>query len=472
MIRFFKTNYSYLIVLLFAILYCMFLSNNPTTDSYAYAVSSLSGKDLIYPHHLLYTPLCYVIIRAFAFTGLEAIKILQIFNVLLSCLSLLVLRKILKKVHNKESIVASVIMFCGSCYGFLRFAIDNEVYILFLLFSLLAIYYMQTFLAENSLKELIKLSVCLLLACLSFQMGILLWVPTLFILIYLRKKRNLIVFLLISLVIPLVYCVISYLTMGYFSIGFLMKFVLNDYYQGTASGPILKQVLFLTPISLVRTFVQVHGTMITILKVHKLISLVVIAVCFALFILGLIKIKKSTKRNSALSVENLFVRYCISIAVLVFLFAAFSNGNAEFMVLLPFVLVIILMYKRERLGFIFYFACGLLIWNTYFALIPTHNKNYNCNTQIVRYIHSHPQYSYILFDKPTIENQYNYLYFPDTLSFAKKDTSLTDCFADKRPLSRGSLLSKDFPFKKDSLFVTFYSDLDTITLYSIKEREE
>lgn len=472
MTRFLRTNYSYLIVLLFAILYCMFLSNNPTNDSYAYAVSSLSGKDLIYPHHLLYTPICYIIIQLFAFTGLEVIKILQIFNVLLSCLSLLVLRKIIKKVNNKECIVASVIMFCGSCYGFLRFAIDNEVYILFLLFALLAIYYMQSLLEENTLPKLIKLSVCLILACLSFQMGILLWIPTLFVLIYLRKKRDLIAFLLISLVIPLVYCVISYIQMGYFSIDSLIKFVLNDYYQGTASGPILKQVLFLTPISLVRTFVQLHGTMITILKVHKLISLVVIAVCLALVVLGLAKIKKSTKRNIALSIENLFVYYCISIAILVFLFAAFSNGNAEFMVMLPFVLAIILMYKRERLGFIFYFACGLLVWNTYFALIPTHNKNYNCNTQIVRYIHSHPQYSYILFDKPTIENQYNYLYFPDTLSLAKKDTSLTDCFTDKRPLSRGSLLSKDFPFIKDSLFVTFYSNMDTITLYSIKERKE
>jgi len=468
MIKFCKTKYSYLIILLFAVLYCLFLSNNPTTDSYAYALSSLSGKDLIYPHHLLYTPLCYVIIRIFSFTGIEAIKILQIFNVLLSCLTLIILRKIIKRVIQKESIITSIIIFCGGCYGFIRFAIDNEVYILFLFFSLLAIYYMQSFLKENNLPNIIKLSLCLVLSCLSFQMGILLWIPTFFVFIYKREKKDLIVFLLISLVIPLVYCIVSYLCVGSFSINSLLRFVLNDYYSGTASGPILKEVLLLTPISFIRTFVQVHGAIFTIFKVNKLISLVVIIVSGILFIKGVKTIKKSTKRKNATTNDKIFIRYCISIMLLIFLFSAISNGNAEFMVILPFGLVIILVYLKENLSFVPYFAFGLLIWNTHFALIPTHNKNYNCNTQIVNYIHSHPQYSYILFDKPTIENEYNYLYFPDTLSFSKKDTSLSDCFSDKRSISRGSLLSKDFPFRKDSLFAVFSSITDTITLYSIK----
>ena len=109
-----KYNYSYLAVIGFAVLCILFLSNNPTSDSYSYAYSSLHGEELLRPHHLLYCWISRLFFQLFAFTHLEPMTLFQLFNAIMAASTLLVFRRIIKRINRSESFIFSAILLISS----------------------------------------------------------------------------------------------------------------------------------------------------------------------------------------------------------------------------------------------------------------------------------------------------------------------------------------------------------------------
>lgn len=467
-----KYNYSYLAVIGFAILYLLFLSNNPTSDSFSYAYSSVHGEELLRPHHLLYCWICRVIYSLFAFTNIEPITIFQIFNAVMASATLLVLRRIIKRVNRDERFIFSAIVFCGSCFGFMRFATDNEAYILPLFFSLLAVYYLQTFLQENNILRLLKMSLSIVVACLCHQLSILVYL-SLFIGLLLNKRwKYILYFILVSLIIPIVYAICCFAETNQFSLNALYTFVLHDYIQGYAQSPDVKQVLLLSCISLIRTFLQVHGNLLGIMNYSLGIFIFSLALFFVFLGLGIASFVKIKKSTLSLYDQKRFVIILWLILILSFLFAAFSNGNAEFMIVIPFILIMLYSHYFSNQKSILYFGLAMLVWNTCFALYPQRFLKLNCNEKVVELMKTRSDATFVVIDKPAIENLYLYKYSSENLPkifHAQRYTPetessqiiITDVIGAESPLSRSSLLNTyELDFKdceKDSLIFKFES---------------
>jgi hypothetical protein len=467
-----KNNYSYLAVIGFAILYILFLSNNPTSDSYSYAYSSLHGEELLRPHHLLYCWVCRLIYSLFAFTHIEPITIFQTFNAILAAGTLLVLRRIIKRINRSEKFIFSAIVFCGSCFGFMRFATDNEAYILPLFFSLLSIYYLQTFLQENKLSRLLKMSLSIVIACLCHQLSILVYLSLFIGLILNKRGKYVLYFLLVSLIIPIVYSIACFIVTDQLSLKAVISFVLHDYLQGYAQSPDLKQVLLLSAISLIRTFLQVHGNLLGIINYSLGIFIFFLALFFVFLAIGILHFIKTKRHTLSLYNERRFAIILWVILALSFLFAALSNGNAEFMILIPFILVVIYATYFSTHKSILFTGLAMLVWNCCFALYPQRFLQLSCTEQVVDLMKTRNDATFVLIDKPMAENLYLYKYSSENLpkivyahKYKKEEnlsqTIITDVIGAETPLSRSSLLNTcELEFEdceKDSLLFKFES---------------
>ncbi|MEE1021122.1 MAG: glycosyltransferase family 39 protein [Bacteroidales bacterium] len=467
-----KYNYSYLAVIGFAILYIFFLSNNPTSDSYSYAYSSLHGEELLRPHHLLYCWISRLFFQLFAFTHLEPMTLFQLFNAIMAASTLLVFRRIIKRVNRNENFIFSAILFCGACFGFMRFATDNEAYILPLFFSMLSIYYLQVFLAENTALRLLKMSLSIVIACLCHQLSILVYI-SLFIGLLLNKRgKYVLYFIVVSLIIPIVYAICCFLETNQLTLSGLFSFVLHDYVQGYAQSPELKQVLLLSVINLIRTFLQVHGNLFVLIDYFFVLFIFFFVLIFSFFVLGIVNLVKNKKHTPSLYNEKRFVIILWLILALSFLFAALSNGNAEFMILIPFILIMLYSHYFANHKAMLFIGLAFLLWNTCFALIPQKFCKFSCNEEIVEIMKTHPDATFVLIDKPASENLYLYKYSKENMPKViyahkyneeeiKSKKIITDVIGAKSPLSRSSLLNTceiDFKeYKKDSLLFNFES---------------
>ena len=463
-LNYLKRKQSYVLIIALTIIYLLFLSINPVSDAYSYAYSSLWGEDMFRPHHLLYCLWGRIILRLFAFTAIEPITLLQISNALVAGGCLLILRRIIKRINREEKFITSSVLFCGACFGFVRFATDNECYMVPLFLTLLAIYYVQIFLIRNTYSRLLKASVSLVFACLFHQLAIIVWLPVAVLILLNRNKKYILSFFAVSLVIPLVYalsvCVIS----GDVSLVSTIKFALTDYINGTAQMPQLKQVLMLSIVSLVRTFIQVHGYMFEFAKDNLAVSIVVCALVLFLFVFGVIAFIKDKHNTLKLFHERLFVRFIWVLLVATFAFAAFSNGNAEFMTLIPFLIVMLHAYYFNSFKPVFSFGIAIFLWNMTFALYPLGRIKMTPQEDIALLSRKYENAVFVLRNKNMVENICLYKWGKDlniTLKHAHKYTEeqyildknegkiiITDVIDGEESLNRASLTEQiEFGFE-------------------------
>lgn len=465
-----KYNYSYLAIIGFAILYIFFLSNNPTSDSYSYAYSSLHSEELLRPHHLLYCWISRLFYQLFAFTHLEPMTLFQLFNAIMAASTLLVFRRIIKRINRSESFIFSAILFCGACFGFMRFSTDNEAYILPLFFSMLSIYYLQVFFAENTFSRLLKMSLSIVVACLCHQLSILVYLCLFIGLILNKRGKYILYFILISLIIPIVYSVCCFAVTNQLTLSGLFSFVLHDYVQGYAQSPNLKQVLLLSAINLIRTFLQVHGNVYEIIKYLGEIIIFLGVLFFYFFVLGIANLVKNKRHKISLYRDKRFAIILWLIFAFSFLFAALSNGNAEFMIVIPFIIIMLYSHYFANHKAMLFIGLALLLWNTCFALVPQKFFKLNCNEEIVEQMKTYPKATFVLIDKPAAENLYLYKYSAKNMPkivYAHKfnnqeitsEKIITDVIGAESPLSRSSILNTcelDFKeYEKDSLLFKF-----------------
>lgn len=357
----------YLFILFITCLYLIFPNNNPGTDSWYYAASVKYGKDLFRNHHLLYSAFgrfVYEIIRIF-YKGAEAISVLRGINALSAGVSLLMLYRLLLRFGQGEYTALTLTFLCASSYGFMRFATDAETYSLPLMLWLFSIWY----LSGSQMKPILAGSFGA--AAILFHEIYIWWAVSASVTLFLNtsaKRPDGLKFTASLLLVPAVYIVV-YLLSGYENSP--AEFLFGEYAKGNAGISINLSAMLLTGISFIRTFVQIHGYMPLLFEQYFELLSVVSVLIIALFAAGLYKgelklIKKKTE------VIPLVVNMFVPAFVLHLLFAFVSSGNAEFMSMLPFLLVLYAGSKYEfRFRIRLMFAVtGLFAWNLMFALIP------------------------------------------------------------------------------------------------------
>lgn len=452
-----QQNWIYLFFLLLGLCLMLFPNNNPTIDAWAYATDVKYDGELFWSHHLLYNWCFFIILKIPFFQTFDTLKFMQFSNGVFALLSLLILYQILLKI-NKNKVAAIAWTFLVGCsFACLRFGTENETYIIPIFFSLLSsLFFCNIDKNQQRSRDVFLSGFFAAFACLFHQVQFFWWLGILIgVCIQSKKIKKIILFLLPAFIVPAIYIfVLVLVNKTPLSIPNLLNFVFEYYYGNDAEISIGLTNLLLTPISFIRSFVQVHGNIVNFFLSKPILSSIAILLalwcCFKTFFP--VKYSFSIKNG-----KNIFTDTHFIIFILQLFFAFCSNGNAEFMVMLPFLLPIFIITRLQiDTQRIIYLAFAMLIWNMTFAILPNHFYNFQNNEKIVKIIHQNRDKTFVLQEDIKIKAQYEYLTGIDvsnivissTDSILSKSNSLiyTDILTKKTPLDRSSMLQKKVDF--------------------------
>ncbi|WP_010424217.1 hypothetical protein [Anaerophaga thermohalophila] len=489
-----------LVPLFFFLIYCFLPVKVSSIDGYGIAYMIREGEKLFLPHHLLYNFIGFLWVKfVHFFSDADTLLVLKVMNGLAGAVSLFLLEKILN--IRGVDVVKQIlwIFLVGSSWAVMRFSTENEVYILPVCFSLSGSLWLLKYLSNHKKFFLFLAGLFAAFAALIHQIHVFWWLGILIALILKTKSlRLLLVYSLPAIIVPVVYLfVFVFYQNNPFSFDGLLQFVFYDYHAGVAEFSVNSKNFLLTPVSFIRTFIQVHGYMFNILK-ESWLAICIFAFCIFAFIQSTFAFRRL--KLYSVGLKSVFVYAHVIAFILHLVFAFISHGNAEFMVMFPFLTAIILsgiiknetsmtkslshknMYKTQSGEFhsnnnlsklytdehkaLFYLVAGLLIWNLSFGLIPMSVKDVNGDKMVAEFILDNSDSNnnedvYILFLRPRIGNMVEYyndspvfenLLFIETFednegieSFIRKTLAsgksvYTDCVDRPFTVSRASML--------------------------------
>lgn len=489
--------------LLLGFIYLIFPTNNSTVDAYSYAADIRYNWELLNPHHLLYSAFGAGVkyLQAGIYNiSVEELSLMKTINAISAGISLFILGKTLKKTGSKNWKIFSLLILAGSAFGFMRFATENETYILPLAFSLGGTYYwFEAQESKNSWQYFLSGSL-LSLACLFHQIHFFWWlglgIP---LLLFpgnkLKKKSSLASFFLPALIVPAAYSLAVYYTIGHVSPGNFIHFIFREFYRGNVETEIGLNNFLLTGINFVRTWVQVHGNMVKLIQLFPLLILSgiisITLVCYGV-LLGF---------RQKPSIEKKHLIYPVSTVIsLQISFAFYSVGNAEFMVMLPpLICLSMACLKNWEYKPYLFIGFGILTWNLFLAIIPAHFLQLSGHSKLRDYIMAHNDTIFLVNDKVQMETEILYYTgkYPDNIipspeycqikfgkidfckkridsSFQHHKTILTDIYGNESFFSRGKFLSEG---ENDSFLKKFEKakvdslsfDLGVLRLYQLSK---
>jgi len=365
-----RHSLSWIILILFLILYLVFPAGSSTLDAWYYASSVKYNSDIFHPHHLLYNLLgsvfCFLPVKI----GIDILAALKVMNTIFAILSLLVVQRILYLLKADATMVVLISCLCGVSFSVMRYATENETYIVPLFFALLATYEFLKWTLSGENKHVVSTAIWIILSVLFHQVFFFWWMGLMIGFISLKRISHLLIYLLVSLAGPAVYLIAIYLTRGNIKPDTITDFLLgilrtNSYMGITAKG------LFLSLASLIRSFIQIHGYMLNMIK-SNILFIIPAVISVSVFIMSLFRLP--ARRHK---VENLrFTLTIYLIIIMQFIFAVFSYGNVKFMVMIPvltFILIPVLTFNSKK--WLRLILTGLAIWNISYGLIPLHLKS-------------------------------------------------------------------------------------------------
>ena len=442
-----RIDISFWVVTGLTLLYVLLPSSNNTLDSVAYSLDIRSGNHLFYPHHLLFNAFGFVLSKLFSINN--TLLFICLVNSIFAGGCLFIMRRLLLSFTDNKT-CAVILLFLGSCYGFMRFATDAETYIIPLFFALWGskvIFYEE---------KIIPTSLLLSISCLFHQLFVFWWIG-LWVYIWWNlennRLKNSIKYISVAFIVPVVYFIVFRFTEH--DCSNLLEFVFHDYIKFSSVSVSFNSTIFLlTPVSFIRTFVQVHGYILPLLQKYILLLIPVAIACICFFI-GLYKLKGSISKKSPTQQVNKYAFSHLIIFAVQFLFAAISDGNAEFMLMLPFALAIYFFGKFTiKLSPVLFFSIGIFLWNLSLALIPIHYIQTGIDESMVEYINKHPDRIYFLpennrtgllleYYSPDKEYKiYNFKVELDSL-IQTGNTIYTNAVNNTFFMSRGSILSNN-----------------------------
>ena len=461
-----RIDVSLWIIIGLTLLYILLPSTNNTRDSIAFALDIRSNDELFYPHHLLFNAFGFVLSKLFGIT--KTLSFMCFVNALFAGGCLWIMRQLLSSFTGKKT-YAFLLLFLGGCYGFMRFATDAESYIIALFFALWGSK------AILSGEKIILTSLLLSISCLFHQIFVFWWIG---LGIYAgwnfekRRLKNSLKYISVALIVPVIYFIVFRFTEN--DCNNVLEFIFHDYVKNPTVFISLNSAIFLmTPISFIRTFFQAHGYIPPFVQKYFwiLIPVGIAAICF---LIGLFKLRGSITKKSATAQERKYAYSHLLIFALQLLFAAISNGNAKFMFMLPFTLVLFFFVKyATKLSPLFYLSIGIFLWNLSLAAIPMHFLQTSADEPMVEYIEQHPDESYffpeygridVLLEYQSPDKKFNIYHAKEELDslIQTGNTILTNAVNNTVIMSRGSLLAN-----KADLFSKYRIDKVDSVKYSL-----
>lgn len=448
----------FLVILLFALLYLLFPIQTGSVDSYGYANYIISGEGLFSSHHLLYNLLGFVWVKLLNFFGAnDVLAAMKALNAILSGLSLALIYSIFSEQGFSRSKSLAWITFIGSSWGIMRFATENETYIVPIVCSLVGSLFLLRYYQGQRIKHLLLSGLFTALACLFHQIHFFWWLAFAVVLLFKDGFKRTVIFVLPAFIVPLVYLLVIGLENGGIpSLEDVFRFVFRDYMAGIALFGFGLTSFVMTGISLVRMFLQVHGYMLMLVQANLwLLGFVALAL-----LLGFQSIRhlKGTSVDFKILGSGFILAHLLAF-IFQFSYAFLSVGNSEFMVMLPALFVIVLSgISKNETRLIGYAALGMLVWNLSFGLMPLHFMPLDGSRMVVNQIVSNQSSFAWVFNKPHIENQVEYAtnkkvnsiegfvgvdkdhFYGKTDSLLSMGVSVyTDCYKRPKTLSRENI---------------------------------
>lgn len=410
------------IPVLLTFIYLVFQNHHPSNDAWAYAADAVLGVDLLSPHHLLYTLTAHSVLRIFDF-GFP-IHVLQALNAMVAGISLVVFGLLLHRSQVSNLGIYAWQFLAGASFVVMRFATENEAYLMPMPFVLLGCLWIQN---KNAPRAWWMSGLSFGIAILYHQQHLagagmlILWG-----IFYRSNLREISVFLL-STVIPV--------TIGYYIAGTYVsgsglegwQYFFHDFYTGSAQFvPGVKQWL-LTPVSLIRSVFQVHGYMFPIWSGNLVFAL--------LSVLGM-----SAVLYAALKLRGIFSGYqktnVAKLPLFLFfgylLFSVWFGANQEFMVPLPFfgVWFLATAFSRISIHWVGLLGTGVFIWNLVNALIPQRYLKLNAEAEISDMIVADSRVVWILTDESKMRHRLRYRFGVDAAKLLHSPSYYLQMYGD------------------------------------------
>lgn len=401
-----------LVFVLIFLSYILFPTNNSSLDSYAYAGYVKYNHYLFTPHHLFSNVIIYVLLLPFKYLGINIDILLfsKIVNSIFQLINLLIFYKILTflKINDKKKLLYILIL--AFSFSLWRYGTENETYIIPIGFSLLGSYYFLKNINKSKTLYIILSSFFGVLACLFHQIHFFWWLGILFgFFLYKRSFKTIYLYLTPTFLVPLSYILVLVFyekqELTFFN---LQRFVFHDFYQGSVMTDFGWKGFFFQAINTVRTYFQIHGNIYFLIK-DNWFYLVPLILCLIIFykLFKLIRTDKKliTKKENHLKI---FITVHIFIFIANYLFAFYNAGNIEFMVMLPFLLILYFAIKYDIKYKIFQLiVISLFIWNFSYGIFPNYKYNYYNDIELVNYMIENKEKTFIVKNHTTI-SQYFY----------------------------------------------------------------
>jgi len=382
--------------------------------------------------------------------------------------------------------VGNFVFFIGSCFGMMRYATENETYIIPILFSLAGTYYFIKY-KSHPIPRYLFFSAWLFAVGVLFHQIHVFWFIGFALSLLIHSKsiylRHIYVFIVTGfLVVSGVYVMVYYMWKEGREMS-LIQFVFHDVYAGQVSTGITLRNFIMTPISFIRTFIQVHGYMKPMLMAWPVVLFIPIAFLVVAFIClkTLFKYSKKAVVPSDILTKAVFWAFILHLC-----FAFYSVGNAEFMVMLPVLLVLWVVNTFDiPTKPVYYLALVMVMWNMVFGLSAMHFFDLDGTEKTLNLMEKNPQARWILSEPQKVENSYDYYHGPHAsagkvirinhqdsvstlvLTEVRKGEVLTDKLGSKGNFDRKHLLTGDgegFP----SLTTLNYSPVDSVEFFGGK----
>jgi hypothetical protein len=396
------------VVVVLFLVYAVLPTQNPTSDAYDYAACVRWRVDLWQPHHLLYniTGLgIYTLVRALKIP-VPPLELMQFLNSIFAGASLLVLWRILTRLQQNAKVLAGLLLLAGSSLGTMRYATENETYIIPLFFSLLGTFFWLRFQEHGRQTDMMWSSFWAAFACLYHQVHFFWWLGlgVSFLFLPKKNKKQFFWFLLPALVVPLVYAVV--LSLQHIPFSQAHRFVFLDFYKGEVETTITYQNFLLTFISLVRTFLEIHGRIYSLVQqnLFYIIPALITVLAFLITCRELV----ANRKNTLLQHTSPF-RTMAFILLLHLVFAWYAVGNAEFMVMVPVLTAILagcFAYHSSR--YVLSLGAVLFVWNMAYAVLPNYFLRYTNHICLQEFVQKHPTTVLLLQDKNAFEAYHFY----------------------------------------------------------------
>jgi hypothetical protein len=448
----------------FGLLYLFLPGINPTGDALGYAGEYLQNADtgrwLFSPHHLLYGPFGQISYRLFGKYFTPYLPWMQVMNALAAGLSLFILKRCFETLTQNKAASNVAVLIAGSAFATMRFATENETYIIPLLLSLGGTWALLKYHSNEKPYRLYVGFGLLGIAVLFHQIHCWWWFAAAIFHPSGRKKQG-------AVLLTLGLIVIAYLAAARYQETVWWAYPFSDAMNGTVSLiPGLDNLTF-TIINSIRTWVQVHGNIPYFLNEWPWLWL------FPLMALGFMVVaiftKKPQTNNEKLQNPPQSLRWLRFALLFQFLWAAYSVGNAEFMVMIPFLLLLSFTGLFLKLQYkLLPASLAILCWNLGIFLIPNANIktiNYGAELNLLLKIANEQKADGMVFvarERVMLENYLSIqsadyqkqfrdagiqLMDADSLGTEQKLPVYTDIFDYPMPMSRSSIIYSN-PYKK------------------------